>query len=135
MGVSYYVNPAQFAQHPIYESVLRDNPSLGFTTSHERGTAPYRKDLVNFILQPPKVTAGQAAPLHKVPSNLLRFERTVEQAYVQRLQAICRQEVSCLTLSSVVGARALTISPPSSTCGARSWIGLGGSSVCLLLAP
>lgn len=97
MGVSYFVNPSQFAQHPIYASFVSENPHLGFTSSHEPGSAAYRHDLTKFIRLPPKDSAeeGTAKPVAtKVPSNLAKFERTVERSYINRIQMICRQEVS-----------------------------------------
>lgn len=93
MGVHYYVNPSQFAQHPIYESIIKENPHLGFSSSHEPGTAAYRRDLTNFIRLPPQVTPdGTSVPV-KIPSKLAKFERTVERSYIHQLQQICRQEV------------------------------------------
>jgi DnaJ homolog subfamily B member 12 len=96
MGVSYFVNPSQFAQHPIYASIVSENPHLGFTSSHEPGSAAYRHDLTKFIRLPPKAEGSETAKpvATKVPSNLAKFERTVERSYINRIQMICRQEVS-----------------------------------------
>lgn len=93
MNVQYFVNPSQFAQHPIYESIIKENPQLGFASSHEPGTAAYRRDLTNFIRLPPQLAAdGTSAPV-KVPAKLAKFERTVERSWIHQLQQICRQEV------------------------------------------
>lgn len=96
MGVDYFVNPPQFSQHPIYDSFLRENPHLGFESSSEPGTPGYRRDLERFIRLPPRVPEAGEAPLPKlkIPRDLAKFERTVERSYINRLQAICRQEVS-----------------------------------------
>lgn len=96
MGVNYYVNPAQFAQHPIYSSIITSNPTLGFTSSHDVGSTAYRQDLVRFIRQPSKLTQSKGetnGPNLVVPKNLKTFERTVEQSYVHHVQALCRREV------------------------------------------
>lgn len=95
MGVKYFVNPSQFGQHPIYEALVKDNPQLGFQSKHEPGSSAFKNDLVKFIRLPTQTADGQtAAPaITKVPSSVAKFERKVESAYVNRLQAICRQEL------------------------------------------
>ncbi|KAM0789426.1 hypothetical protein ACM66B_000251 [Microbotryomycetes sp. NB124-2] len=98
MGVKYYVNPVQFAQHPIYEAVIRDNPQLGFESKHQPGSSAYRNDLTRFMRQfaATMTSEGQATAVPvatKVPASLAKFERNVENAYVNRLQSLCRQEL------------------------------------------
>ncbi|KAK4054275.1 Chaperone protein dnaJ [Microbotryomycetes sp. JL201] len=93
MGVKYYVNPAQFAQHPIYEAVIRENPQLGFQSKFQPGTAGYRNDLTRFIRRPTEEGQTAAPVATKVPAPLAKFERSVENAYVNRLQSLCRQEL------------------------------------------
>ncbi|ORY55752.1 hypothetical protein BCR35DRAFT_315995 [Leucosporidium creatinivorum] len=96
MHIPYFVNPSQFAQHPIYASFISENPHLGFTSSNEPGSAAYRHDLTKFIRLPPREEGeeGTAKPVNvKVPSNLAKFERTVERSYISRIQMICRQEI------------------------------------------
>lgn len=101
MGIQYFVNPSQFAQHPIYESIIKENPHLGFSSPHEPGSAAYRHDLTKFIRLPPQLTpSGTAAPVVKVPSKLAKFERMVERSYIHQLQQICRQEVRDLATSA-----------------------------------
>ncbi|KAJ8293276.1 putative J domain-containing protein C17A3.05c [Rhodotorula toruloides] len=106
-GVKYYVSPDQFAQHPLYESFLSANPSLGFTSSHQPGSAQYRRDLVDHLRRSsataePVAEGGGAAsekekkkskPV-KLPHDMLSFERTVERSWVNRLQTYCRLELN-----------------------------------------
>ncbi|SCZ90290.1 BZ3500_MvSof-1268-A1-R1_Chr9g10779 [Microbotryum saponariae] len=91
MHINYYVNPIQFASHPIYETYLSTNPSLGFKSSHETGTTAYKADLTRFLASEEKLT-DQVQRL-RIPKSLATFERTVEQTYVARLQHTCRQEL------------------------------------------
>merc|ERR1719487_819455 len=59
-GVQYFVAPEQFAQHPLYESLLSSNPSLGFKSEHPPQSARYRRDLVNHLKQ----SAATARPVN-----------------------------------------------------------------------
>lgn len=100
-GVQYFVSPDQFAQHPMYESILTANPSLGFTSQHPPKSARYRRDLVDHLKQSAAtaspVNDGSAAnpePSLKIPSRVRSFEKNVESAWVNRLHAYCRHEVS-----------------------------------------
>ncbi|BGP33033.1 Chaperone protein dnaJ [Rhodotorula toruloides] len=106
-GVKYYVSPDQFAQHPLYESYLSANPSLGFSSSHQPGSAQYRRDLVDHLrrtsatAEPVAQDGGaekekekkQSKPV-KLPHDMLSFERTVERSWVNRLQTYCRLELN-----------------------------------------
>lgn len=123
-GVRYFVSPEQFAQHPIYESFLSANPSLGFSSSHAPGSAQYRRDLVNHLrrtsataepvagssgegedlTQKTKKKEEEAKPV-KLPQDMLSFERTVERSWVNRLQTYCRLEVRNNALSAPPSAR------------------------------
>lgn len=110
-GVQYYVSPEQFAQHPLYESILSLNPALGFSSEHPPKSARYRRDLVEHLRKsaataspvnsaPAEGAAESAAkqaqtpPNLKVPPRLRTFEKNVESAWVNRLHAYCRHEVS-----------------------------------------
>ncbi|SCV70041.1 BQ2448_1435 [Microbotryum intermedium] len=94
MHINYYVNPVQFASHPIYDTFLSNNPSLGFKSSHEAGTTAYKADLTRFLSSEKEgsKTTEQVQRL-RIPKSLATFERTVEQTYVARLQHTCRQEL------------------------------------------
>ncbi|KAK4701049.1 hypothetical protein P7C70_g5187, partial [Phenoliferia sp. Uapishka_3] len=94
MGVSYFVNAKQFSQHPIYQSTLDLNPSLQFSSTNEPGTAAYKQDLFRHITSPPPIAEGQNLPALRIPSNLSKFERGVERAWVMRLQNSCQQEIN-----------------------------------------
>lgn len=145
MGVTYFVNPAQFAQHPIYESYIRANPHLGFTSSHEPGSAAYRNDLTKFIRLPQQVTSeGGTAAKVNTPANLAKFERTVERSYIHQLQQICRQEVSFRFRCSAPGVVASADSLPPRLCLRRTrrsktvtsaWIEQKGSSASVPIGP
>ncbi|GAA5881339.1 hypothetical protein JCM3774_002879 [Rhodotorula dairenensis] len=109
-GVRYFVAPEQFAQHPMYESLLSSNPSLGFKSEHPPQSARYRRDLVNHLKQSsttaspvnapsgdetsstPDARATEAQQL-KVPPRVRSFEKNVEQAWVNRLHNYCRHEI------------------------------------------
>lgn len=120
-GVQYFVAPEQFAQHPLYESLLASNPSLGFKSEHPPQSARYRRDLVNHLKQ----SAATARPVNtgdgetttaaedaqpsstealKVPDQVKSFEKNVERAWVNRLHAYCRHEVSTLFWNGPVWA-------------------------------
>ncbi|KWU44417.1 DnaJ-domain-containing protein [Rhodotorula sp. JG-1b] len=109
-GVQYFVAPEQFAQHPLYESLLASNPSLGFKSEHPPQSARYRRDLVNHLKQSAATarpvntgdgesttTAEDAQPSStealKVPDRVKSFEKNVERAWVNRLHAYCRHEI------------------------------------------
>ncbi|GAA5933723.1 hypothetical protein JCM1841_002809 [Sporobolomyces salmonicolor] len=106
LGVKYFVNPDQFGQHPIYDSFVRANPDLGFSSSHAPDTKPYRRDLAEHLRHsaataPDSVEQGSAQSeaqrppkQFKVPSSLLSFERNVERSFINRLQNYCRHEIN-----------------------------------------
>ncbi|GAA5904513.1 hypothetical protein JCM5296_005467 [Sporobolomyces johnsonii] len=107
LGVTYFVNPDQFGQHPIYDSFVRANPDLGFSSAHAPDTTPYRRDLAEHLRQSAAATASdpveagaaqseaQRAPHKlKIPSSLLSFERNVERSFINRLQNYCRHEIN-----------------------------------------
>ncbi|GAA5993367.1 hypothetical protein JCM10908_002631 [Rhodotorula pacifica] len=108
-GVEYFVAPEQFAQHPLYESLVTTNPTLGFTSEHPPQSARYRRDLVKHLKEsgatasPVNSASGDTAsaadpqpdapPKLKIPSRVRSFEKNVEQAWVNRLHAYCRHEI------------------------------------------
>ncbi|KAK4054603.1 Chaperone protein dnaJ [Microbotryomycetes sp. JL221] len=83
MGVKYFVNPTQFATHPIFDALVRENPQLGFSSKHEPETNAYRSDLVKFLRMQSETTGGQTvAPVIKVPAPVAKFERkALEQTW------------------------------------------------------
>ena len=101
LGTTYHVNPKQFAQHPIYSDVLAANPVLfPFSSTNEVGSTSHKNDLLRHILKPVQIPAPAKAeetkaPTLRVPTSLSRFERKVENAWLQRLQSYCQSEVSC----------------------------------------
>ena len=108
----YYLIPHQFARHPIYQDILAVNPTLGFTSSAPPDSPQHRRDLHAHLNKqqpltiPTNAADGGAAPAaHKfvVPASLAKFEKKVEQAYVNALSTECRHQVSALWSSPCEG--------------------------------
>ncbi|GAA6002924.1 J domain-containing protein [Rhodotorula paludigena] len=118
-GTRYFVNPEQYAAHPQYSSLLSANPSLGFSSSHPPNSPLYRRDLVEHLrasqaTAEPVAGSGGAAPAHEdheaaaqaqeqkakkparlnVPRDVQKFEAKVNEAWVNRLQYLCRVEMN-----------------------------------------
>lgn len=98
MSVDYFVNARQFSAHPIYEAVVKANPALGFASTHESGSSPFRQDLLRHILTPQQLPTPAAEstsqPTFVVPAALSKFERAVERSYVLTLQSYCQNEIA-----------------------------------------
>ena len=92
------VNARQFSAHPIYEAVVKANPALGFASTHESGSSPFRQDLLRHILTPQQLPTPAAEstsqPTFVVPAALSKFERAVERSYVLTLQSYCQNEIA-----------------------------------------
>lgn len=92
-GIDYYVNPRQFSLHPIYESIVRSNPDLGWSgAAIEKGSAAYKASLLESILST-TTAKRRPAPLKRVPSALARFESKVTRSYVRELTSQCQRDL------------------------------------------
>ncbi|BGP49188.1 Chaperone protein dnaJ [Rhodotorula kratochvilovae] len=102
-GTRYFVGADEFAQHPLWSETLALNPELGFASAAPPGSAQHKRDLVAHLRRTaaPVVEgagaegAAQAAPQQakvRTPRGLARFESKVDEAWVARLQNLCRME-------------------------------------------
>ncbi|GAA97670.1 uncharacterized protein L969DRAFT_49370 [Mixia osmundae IAM 14324] len=102
---TYCVNPTQFAVHPIYSAILEQNPDLLPFNMPEQtdGTAlpvshrneMLQKQLISTlpILTRSMSSSAKGAEKLRVPSNLRRFEETIEENYIHMLQVRCQREM------------------------------------------
>lgn len=88
--VDYFVNTRQYATHPYFQSLVTTNTEhMPFKpTTEDRKSADYVRQIVEHAKSyqdlPEKI---------RVPRDYLRFEQSIEQAYLQRLQSMCNYEV------------------------------------------
>ncbi|GAA5935192.1 uncharacterized protein JCM15063_000966 [Sporobolomyces koalae] len=101
LHVPYYVNPNQFASHPIYASYLRANPSLGFQSPNPSDSKLYTRDLVDFLIEQERQLQRdkEANNLKKrtqeeLTTEYRKFEKSVESSWINRLQSYCRHEIN-----------------------------------------
>lgn len=113
VGVTHFVNAKEFAQHPAYYAYVSANPELNFKTEAPHGSQQFKNDLVQHVLSLQSQQGQTAEPANaeatdegvkttkaevrgkqkkfKIPPSLARFDRTVEQSYIARLQARCQR--------------------------------------------
>ncbi|GAA5982272.1 hypothetical protein JCM5350_007718 [Sporobolomyces pararoseus] len=99
LHVPYFVNPTQFASHPLYSSYLRANPSLGFNSPNPSDSKLYKRDLVDFLQQQERELQKDKEENRKRPKEELtneyhKFEKSVESSWINRLQSYCRHEMN-----------------------------------------
>ncbi|GAA5830905.1 hypothetical protein JCM3766R1_006169 [Sporobolomyces carnicolor] len=97
--VPYYVNPTQFASHPLYASYLRANPSLGFQSPNPSDSKLYKRDLVDFLQQQERELQKSKEenvkrPREELTTEYAKFEKSVETSWINRLQSYCRHEIN-----------------------------------------
>ncbi|GAA5912283.1 uncharacterized protein JCM6883_003306 [Sporobolomyces salmoneus] len=124
LHVPYYVNPNQFASHPLYASYLRANPSLGFQSPNPTDSKLYKRDLVDFLMQQEKdlqksKEENQKRPKEELTNEYHKFEKSVESSWINRLQSYCRHEVSHHEFSSSINNRQDALDR------ARGFLGIG----------
>ncbi|GAA6006892.1 hypothetical protein JCM11491_001435 [Sporobolomyces phaffii] len=103
LHVPYFVNPTQFASHPLYAAHLRANPHLGFASPNPSDSKLYKRDLVEFLVAQERELQRDAEnrdkqrqqrPKDELTAEYHKFEKSVETSWINRLQSYCRHEIN-----------------------------------------
>ncbi|POW02792.1 hypothetical protein PSTT_11537 [Puccinia striiformis] len=113
-GVTYFVNPTEFATHPMYEKYLKSNPILNTKTGTPKTTESSSSDNNPNKKEEEKLTSQESTEKTRelvldlidesrqliekrskrqylvVPKDLQKFEAQVEAAWVRKLQYECQ---------------------------------------------
>ncbi|POW07086.1 hypothetical protein PSHT_10110 [Puccinia striiformis] len=105
-GVTYFVNPTEFATHPMYEKYLKSNPILNTKTGTPKTTESSSSDNNPNKKEEEKLTSQESTEktrelvldlidesrqlIEKRSKHLQKFEAQVEAAWVRKLQYECQ---------------------------------------------
>ncbi|KAA1066604.1 hypothetical protein PGT21_034342 [Puccinia graminis f. sp. tritici] len=96
-GVTYFVNPVEFASHPLWEQYLKANPGLSGTseTTNEEKTIEENKqtliqDLINESRQLVEKRKANQRQYLVIPKEFKRFELEIENSWVRKLKYECQ---------------------------------------------
>ncbi|WAQ87865.1 hypothetical protein PtA15_8A772 [Puccinia triticina] len=120
-GITYFVNPVEFATHPLWEEYLKANPGLSEspskTTGEQTATEENKRALIQDLVTESRqlVEKRKANQRHYlvVPKNLQRFEQDIENSWVRKLRHECQnakahQEARKRELSGFLGIGSVT---------------------------
>lgn len=103
-GIVYFVNPVEFATHPMYEKYLKANP--GLRESESASTPPNGEQMTEeakrSLIQDLITESRNLVDLRKnnqrqhlvVPKEFNRFEKEIERAWVRKLQYECQNAMA-----------------------------------------
>jgi len=103
-GITYFVNPVEFATHPIYEKYLKANPSLSGSegasapTNGEQVTEETKRSLIQeLVTESQQLVEKRKANQRQylvVPKEFQRFENEIEKSWVRKLQYECQNAMA-----------------------------------------
>ncbi|MBW0546716.1 hypothetical protein O181_086431 [Austropuccinia psidii MF-1] len=101
LNINYFVNPIEFATHPIYNAYLKANPKLGFQPASSLNSLTKelsleeKKQLIDIL------TTEAGSLLEKrtidrqkltLPSGFKKFEQSIEHTWIRKLQYDCQTQ-------------------------------------------
>lgn len=103
-GVTYYVNPMEFATHPIYETYIKANPHLKPTTASpadetttttkngEKSLEEKKRLVEDLISESSQLITKRPIERQRlvIPKEFRRFENDIESSWIRKLQLECQ---------------------------------------------